>query len=151
MVHWRPVRDALVPTENSVVPDGVWSGGAALDKNGVPVLFFTAGNDSFRKEGEAVLEIGNNVTLSFTDMEFERAGKMRLILDGATELETSTVSLRIAGPDGENAVSSCVFHKSERAEQAFEVSVPQGLCTVSFVFLPGSKFDFYGFRFVLNE
>ena len=50
-VHWRPVRDAIVPTENSVVPDGVWSGGAALDKNGVPVLFFTAGNDSFRSEG----------------------------------------------------------------------------------------------------
>ena len=38
-VHWRPIRDAIVPTENSVVPDGVWSGGAALDKNGVPVLF----------------------------------------------------------------------------------------------------------------
>ena len=84
-------------------------------------------------------------------MEFERAGKMRLILDGATELETSTVSLRIVGPDGENAVSSCMFRKSERAEQTFEVSVPQGLCTVSFVFLPGSKFDFYGFRFALNE
>ena len=50
-VHWRPIRDAIVPTENSVVPDGVWSGGAALDKNGVPVLFFTAGNDSFRKDG----------------------------------------------------------------------------------------------------
>ena len=50
-VHWRPVREAIVPTENSVVPDGVWSGGAALDKNGVPILFFTAGNDSFRKDG----------------------------------------------------------------------------------------------------
>ena len=50
-VHWRPVRDAIVPTENSVVPDGVWSGGATLDCNGVPVLFFTAGNDSFRKDG----------------------------------------------------------------------------------------------------
>ena len=50
-VHWRPVRDAIVPTENSVVPDGVWSGGATLDINGMPVLFFTAGNDSFRKEG----------------------------------------------------------------------------------------------------
>ena len=47
-VRWRPVKEAIVPTENSVVPDGVWSGGAALDKNGVPVLFFTAGNDSFR-------------------------------------------------------------------------------------------------------
>ncbi len=50
-VHWRPVKDAIVPTENTVVPDGVWSGGAALDKNGVPVLFFTAGNDSFRNSG----------------------------------------------------------------------------------------------------
>ena len=50
-VHWRPVADAIVPTEDSVVPDGVWSGGAALDANGVPVLFFTAGNDSFRQEG----------------------------------------------------------------------------------------------------
>ena len=50
-VNWRPVKDAIVPTENSVVPDGVWSGGATLDANGVPVLFFTAGNDSFRKDG----------------------------------------------------------------------------------------------------
>ncbi len=50
-VHWRQIPDAIVPTENSVVPDGVWSGGAAMDKNGVPVLFFTAGNDSFRSEG----------------------------------------------------------------------------------------------------
>ncbi len=50
-VHWRPIQDAIVPTENTVVPDGVWSGGAALDKNGVPILFFTAGNDSFRRDG----------------------------------------------------------------------------------------------------
>ncbi len=50
-VHWRPIQDAIVPTENTVVPDGVWSGGAALDKNGVPILFFTAGNDSFRSSG----------------------------------------------------------------------------------------------------
>ena len=50
-VRWRPVREAIVPTENTVVPDGVWSGGAAADVNGVPVLFFTAGNDSFRSEG----------------------------------------------------------------------------------------------------
>lgn len=51
MVRWRPLKQAVVPTENSVVPDGVWSGGAALDVNGVPILFFTAGNDSFAKDG----------------------------------------------------------------------------------------------------
>ena len=48
LVHWKPVKEAITPTEYSVVPDGVWSGGAALDQNGVPLLFFTAGNDSFR-------------------------------------------------------------------------------------------------------
>lgn len=50
LVNWRPVKEAITPMENTVVPDGVWSGGAALDKNGVPLLFFTAGNDSFAKE-----------------------------------------------------------------------------------------------------
>ena len=51
LVNWKPVKNAIEPLENSVVPDGVWSGGATLDKNGIPLLFFTAGNDSFAKEG----------------------------------------------------------------------------------------------------
>lgn len=50
LVSWRPVKEAITPTENSVVPDGVWSGCATLDKNGVPLLFFTAGNDSYKKD-----------------------------------------------------------------------------------------------------
>ena len=32
-------------------------------------------------------------------------------------------------------------------EQTFSVRVLPGECTVSFVFLPGSRFDFYGFQF----
>ncbi|MCM1088868.1 MAG: GH32 C-terminal domain-containing protein [Muribaculaceae bacterium] len=51
MVHWTPMKEAITPCENSVVPDGVWSGGAAMDVNGVPLLFFTAGNDSYAKDG----------------------------------------------------------------------------------------------------
>lgn len=51
LVNWKQVKEAIVPTEDTVVPDGVWSGGAALDKNGVPLLFFTAGDDSFRDHG----------------------------------------------------------------------------------------------------
>lgn len=31
MVSWRPVKEAITPTENTVVPDGAWSGGAALN------------------------------------------------------------------------------------------------------------------------
>ena len=47
MVNWKPVKEAITPTEDTVVPDGVWSGGATTDVNGVPLLFFTAGNDAY--------------------------------------------------------------------------------------------------------
>ena len=49
MVNWVPVKEAITPTADSVVPDGVWSGGATTDVNGVPLLFFTAGNDAYGK------------------------------------------------------------------------------------------------------
>lgn len=46
MVNWRDLPVALAPEKNAVDPDGVWSGSAAYDENGVPALFFTAGDDS---------------------------------------------------------------------------------------------------------
>ena len=103
--------------------------------------------DSFIKEGNAVKRIGNNVTLLFRSMDFGDGDKYRLILDGATGLDLNTVSVRIVNEQGETAVTTCAFQKSERGEQAFELDTPSGLCEVSFVFLPGSSFDFYGFRF----
>ncbi|MCD8086406.1 MAG: glycoside hydrolase family 32 protein, partial [Clostridiales bacterium] len=51
LVNWTPVKEAIVPTEDSVVPDGAWSGNAAYDVNGVPLLFFTAGNDAYADAG----------------------------------------------------------------------------------------------------
>lgn len=46
MVHWRDLPIALAPEKGVVDPDGVWSGSAAYDENGIPALFFTAGDDS---------------------------------------------------------------------------------------------------------
>lgn len=46
MIHWKHLPVALSPTYNSVAPDGIWSGSTVLDREGNPVIFFTAGNDS---------------------------------------------------------------------------------------------------------
>lgn len=46
MVHWRDLPVALSPEKGAVDPDGVWSGSASYDENGIPALFFTAGDDS---------------------------------------------------------------------------------------------------------
>lgn len=46
MVHWRELPIALAPEDDTLAPDGIWSGSATYAKDGTPVLFFTAGNDS---------------------------------------------------------------------------------------------------------
>ncbi|WP_425415551.1 GH32 C-terminal domain-containing protein [Paenibacillus borealis] len=46
LVHWRDLPVALSPEKDQLAPDGIWSGSAAYDADGLPALFFTAGNDS---------------------------------------------------------------------------------------------------------
>lgn len=46
LVHWRDLPVALAPEKDQLAPDGIWSGSATYDAEGLPVLFFTAGNDS---------------------------------------------------------------------------------------------------------
>lgn len=46
MVHWRELPMALAPQDDTLAPDGIWSGSATYKKDGTPLLFFTAGNDS---------------------------------------------------------------------------------------------------------
>ena len=50
-VRWEQLEDALRPTEGTVAPDGIWTGSATLDRNGLPVLFFTAGDLGYRDRG----------------------------------------------------------------------------------------------------
>lgn len=59
MVNWTPQPEVITPTEGSVAPDGVWSGGSTYDSNGVPVLFFTAGNDSYLESDDGLISNQN--------------------------------------------------------------------------------------------
>lgn len=45
MVQWRDVDDAVIPGRYDVDPEGAWAGGAVVDDKGVPVIFYTAGDD----------------------------------------------------------------------------------------------------------
>lgn len=44
MVHWYDLRESIFPENDTIAPDGIWSGSATYDKNGIPVLFYTFGN-----------------------------------------------------------------------------------------------------------
>ena len=103
--------------------------------------------DSFIRDGSAIREIGNNVTLDFEDMEFDGTGRSMLEITGSTPLAMNTITVRMKGENGESVTGIAEFAGGGEKNQRFAMHVPEGSCTVSFVFLPGSHFDFEGFRF----
>ena len=56
--------------------------------------------------------------------------------------------MRFTALDGEQTTRECRFEGAPGpGEQSFEFAAPGGVCDVTFVFLPGCRFDFEGFRF----
>jgi beta-fructofuranosidase len=54
LVHWKDLPEAICPENDTIRPDGIWSGSAFYDQNGVPVYAYTFGNWSkTRNQGVA--------------------------------------------------------------------------------------------------
>lgn len=104
--------------------------------------------DSFIRSGGAVKEIGNNVSLVFRGMDFGEGGPVRLTITGHTPLMSNPVQVRFEDGAGETTVAECPFAGGDApGAQTFGLTAPKGLCDVTFVFLPGCRFDFEGFQF----
>ncbi len=103
--------------------------------------------DDFRRTDRGVEGIGNNVSLAYGGMDFDQGGPVTLTLHGRTDLPVCSVSLRITDAAGETSAQLCGFRSDAGERQTFALTVPAGVCRVAFVFLPGSRFDFYDFQF----
>jgi beta-galactosidase len=104
--------------------------------------------DSFERQGSAVCGIGNNVTLVFENMDFGETGASHLTICGRALHEVNNIRLLTEWEDGRKEQESLeIFHSEEMTEALFSVVPKCGKAKVSFVFLPGSAFDFAWFRF----
>lgn len=104
--------------------------------------------DDFRAAGKAVERIGNNVTMAFEDMDFGEAGTARLRIRGRSLVPKNSIHIRFSGPEGDST-QLVEFPASEApVELEFPLEPVKGARTVSFVFLPGSSFDFESFEFL---
>ncbi|MBQ9332746.1 MAG: DUF4982 domain-containing protein [Lachnospiraceae bacterium] len=103
--------------------------------------------DEFTKTGTAVEMIGNNVSLEYKDMDFGTEGADSITIWGRTPNETNPIHVRLFRGD-EALKEVCEFTRSEEyVSQTFKLPHIEGMWDVSFVFLPGSAFDFEAFRF----
>lgn len=102
--------------------------------------------DDYTVSGSRITGIGNNVVLSFGHIDFG-TGVSRIAVCGRTENEVNTIQLRTV-KDGVQKTQLLEFKKSEDySVQLFNTENIEGTVDVSFVFLPGCKFDFESFRF----
>ncbi len=102
--------------------------------------------DDFERAGREIRRIGNNVSITFRDLDFGGAESCTLALSGSTDLEIQPVTVKIQ--NRETSVQTlCEFRQGDCVTQTFPVQVLPGCCDVTLIFLPGSRFDFAGLRF----
>ena len=101
--------------------------------------------DSFRVDGTAVREIGNNVSLLFRDMDFAAHPLHGIRICGSTPLPGNTIHVRFY--DGTTEEKEIIeFSRNGGAVQEFPLKERIGKWDLTFVFLPGSHFDFEWFE-----
>ncbi len=102
--------------------------------------------DEYKVEGSAVVGIGNNVLLNFNDMDFGE-GTEKLTICGSTPNDVNAFQLRYSDDNGVQQTQLISFSGGDAHEQTFTLEKISGKRNISFVFLPGSRFDFNWFRF----
>lgn len=104
--------------------------------------------DSFTKTDTTVERIGNNVNLDFANMDFGETRANKITICGKSNTENNTIHIKFFGADGSTSTHSIEFaHTDDYEEKTFEIAPVTGQQKISFVFLPGSNFDFKWFRF----
>lgn len=119
----------------------------AFEQNNVVDNFELYGDDYLINENK-IEKIGNNVTISFGEMDFA-SGTSKIIINGRTPNEKNTIQLRYTNEDGTKTTQVLEFdNSSEYVEREFILDKITKKADINFVFLPGSNFDFSWFKFI---
>lgn len=103
--------------------------------------------DAFTVTESCVEGIGNNVSLEFHHMDFSEKGASRLVVYGRSTIDKNTIHVRFAGTNGESNQLVEFDRSNGYEERVFPLDKVTGIQNVTFIFLPGSQFDFGWFRF----
>ena len=103
--------------------------------------------DAFNRTDSLVTDIGNNVSLVFEDMDFSDKRASQIRLRGHSPIDLNTIHIRFQSEGGESVNQVVEFTETtEVTDKVFDLEPIEGEGTLTFVFLPGSRFDFEGFQ-----
>lgn len=103
--------------------------------------------DTFSVTETAIEGIGNNVSLIFSGMDYGEQECSRIIICGRSPLENNTLHILFSSSEGESKQLVEFAGTDSYIEREFILEPISGRQTVTFLFLPGSQFDFKWFQF----
>ena len=117
--------------------------------------------DTYTLGSDAITGIGNNVTLTYKNMDFSH-GVHGITICGRSVLEKNTIHIRFSNDEGSvNQIAEFVMSDNTASGNAagsaagddgyvcrhFELDNVEGIYDVNLVFLPGCNFDLKWFKF----
>lgn len=100
--------------------------------------------DMFTIDGDAIREIGNNVTVEFDNMHFDENGLSKITIHGRSHIEMNTIHVRFAPVDGSDQIINQIIdfpYSEEPQTLTFDLEPVYGDYHLNLIFLPGCKFD----------
>lgn len=104
--------------------------------------------DTFTKEERAITGIGNNVTITYTEMDFGEEGTAGIRICGRAPESGNSLHIRFSQGEEESKQLVEFPMCGEYIEKEFSLTPVKGKWDVSFVFLPGSCFDLQSVQFL---
>lgn len=100
--------------------------------------------DMFTIDGDAIREIGNNVTVEYDNMHFDKDGFRQITIHGRSHIEMNTIHVRFAPADGSDNIINQIIdfpYSDEPQTLTFDLEPVYGDYQLNLIFLPGCKFD----------
>ena len=104
--------------------------------------------DTFTKEERAITGIGNNVTITYAEMDFGEEGTAGIRICGRAPESSNSLHIRFLQGEEESKQLVEFPMCGEYIEKEFSLTPVKGKWDVSLVFLPGSCFDLQSVQFL---
>lgn len=151
--YMLPRRLKGITTISFVLQDKIHIRGFSFEKpNRAFAINYARESDNIYGDDYQVLEdntihAGNNTSLEYKDMNFSDVGSSRLTIHGKSHIDKNSIIIATENHEGESRQIISFDISDESSTQTFEIDKIKGNLKVTFIFLPGSNFDFDWFRF----
>ena len=102
--------------------------------------------DTFTRVNNAIEGIGNNVSLAFNQMHFN-GGAYELLITGRTPLDKNSIQIVFKAGEKEYRELLDFAHAAKYVQRCFPMQIEKAVYDITFIFLPGCRFDFKSFQF----